>query len=82
METVENSSRLHNFDLASFKKSQSAMIATSESAYGMNRWGGGQWVSRTKDYTEDEVKKIIESGSLVELQRLSRNYFNKEGYYK
>jgi hypothetical protein len=48
----------------------------------MNRWGGGQWVSRTKDYTEDEVKKIIESGSLVELQRLSRNYFNKEGYYK
>jgi hypothetical protein len=26
--------KLHNFDLASFKKSQSAMIATSETAYG------------------------------------------------
>jgi hypothetical protein len=26
--------KLHNFDLASFKKSQSAMIATSDRAYG------------------------------------------------
>ena len=81
METVENSSRLHNFDLASFKKSQSAMIATSDTAYG-SRLGNAQWTSRVKDYTEDEVKKIIESGSLLEQQRLSRNYFNKDGYYR
>jgi hypothetical protein len=38
-ETVNNGlTRLHNFDLASFKKSQSAMIATSDTAYG-NRLG-------------------------------------------
>ena len=76
----ELNSKLHSFDLASFKKSQSAMIATSDSAYG-NRFGG-QWVSRTREYTEEEIKKIIESGSLIEQQRLSRNYFHKDGYYK
>ena len=81
-ETVNSAlTRLHSFDLASFKKSQSAMIATSETAYG-TRPGISQWAGRVKDYTEDEVKKIIESGSLVEQQRLSRNYFNKDGYYK
>lgn len=73
--------RLHNFDLASFKKSQSAMIATSDRAYG-SRPGAAQWAERARDYSEDEVKKIIESGSLIEQQRLSRNYFNKDGYYR
>ena len=77
----ETVNKLHNFDLASFKKSQSAMIATSDTAYGQ-RPGAAQWAGRTKDYTEDEVKRIIESGSLIEQQRLSRNYFNKDGYYK
>lgn len=81
METVENQNRIHNFTLDSFKKSQSAMIATSDSAYG-GRFGNAQWAGRVRDYTEDEVKKIIESGSLLEQQRLSRNYFNKDGYYK
>ena len=81
METVENNlTRLHSFDLASFKKSQSAMIATSDNAYGTRY--GHQQASRVKDYTEEEVKKIIESGSLPEQQRLSRNYFNKDGYYR
>lgn len=81
-ETVNNElTRLHNFDLASFKKSQNAMIATSESAYS-SLPGMSQWTSRAKDYTEDEVKRIIESGSLLEQQRLSRNYFNKDGYYR
>ena len=81
METVENANRIHNFTLDSFKKSQSAMIATCDSAYG-GRFGNAQWAGRVRDYTEDEVKKIIESGSLLEQQRLSRNYFNKDGYYK
>ena len=79
-ETVNGLTKLHNFDLASFRKSQSAMIATSESSYSTR--AGMQWVSQTKEYTEDEVKRIIESGSLLEQQRLSRNYFNKEGYYR
>jgi hypothetical protein len=77
----ETVNKLHNFDLASFKKSQSAMIATSDSAYG-TRPGMSNWSDKVREYSEDEVKKIIESGSLIEQQRLSRNYFNKDGYYK
>lgn len=76
MDTIE---RLHNFDLASFKKAQSAMIATSDTAYS-SRYSGKY--NKIKSYTEEEVKKIIESGSLSEQQRLSRNYFNKDGYYR
>ena len=77
----ETVTKLHNFNLDSFKKSQTAMIATSDTAYS-TRPGQSQWVDRTKDYTEEQVKRIIDSGSLIEQQRLSRNYFNKDGYYK
>ena len=77
----ETVTKLHNFDLASFKQSQSAMIATSDNAYS-TRLGTSQWADRTRDYTENEVKRIIESGSLTEQQTLSRNYFVKDGYYK
>jgi hypothetical protein len=72
--------QLHNFDLASFAKAQSSMIATSETSYG--RGYSGQYRDRVRDYTEEEVTKIIESGSLLEQQRLSRNYFNKDGFYR
>lgn len=72
--------QLHNFDLASFAKAQSSMIATSDTSYG--RGYSGQYRDRVRDYTEEEVSKIIECGSLVEQQRLSRNYFNKDGFYR
>lgn len=74
-------SRLHNFSLDSFKKSQSAMIATSDNAYGL-RAGQSQRTNPVRDYTEEQVKRIIDSGSLLEQQKLSRNYFSKDGYYK
>ena len=80
-ENVEQLNKFHNFSLDSFKKSQSAMIATSEAAH-RGFPSGGQWTSITKTYTANEVEKILESGSLTELQRLSRNYFSKGGYYK
>ena len=80
-ENVEQVNKFHNFSLDSFKKSQSAMIATSEAAH-RGFPSGGQWTSKTKTYTANEVEKILESGSLTELQRLSRNYFSKGGYYK
>lgn len=77
----EINERLHNFDLSSFAKNQEQMIATNDNAYG-SRYTGSYSRERAKDYTEEEVKRIIESGSLGEQQRLSRNYFNKDGYYK
>ena len=72
--------RIHNFDLTTFKKAQDAMIATSDRSYG-SRYGY-EYRDRVRDYTEEEVKKIIESGSIFEQQALSRNYFNKDGFYK
>ena len=79
-ETNLNLSNLHNFDLASFQKAQNSMVATSDQSYS-NRYGAN-YHDRVRDYTEEEVKKIIESGTLNEIQRLSRNYFNKDGFYK
>lgn len=80
MSDTNNMERLHNFDLASFRKAQDAMIATSSNSYGSYR--GHEYRDRVRDYTEEEVKKIIESGSLFAQQALSRNYFKKDGFYK
>ena len=73
--------KLHNFDLSTFRKSQSAMIATSDGAYG-SRPGTRSRSDYNFDYDQQSIERIIQSGSLVEQQRLSRTYFNKSGYYK
>ena len=71
-----------NFDLTSFSRAKEKMIATNELAY------QGHWenirgkLSRIREYTPEEITAIIQSGSLSEQQKLSRNYFNKDGYYK
>lgn len=75
----EIANKLHNFNLDSFKKAQTAMIATSDS---LHHGRLGRWLDKTVNYTEEEVKKIIESGSLPEQQRLSHSFFNKDGFYK
>jgi hypothetical protein len=76
---IQNS---RNFDLASFSRAKDKMIATNEQAY-RGLWDSARHrVSRVKDYTPEEIASIIESGSLSEQQKLSRNYFNKDGYYK
>ena len=80
MSDTTNMERIHNFDLATFKKAQDTMIATSENSYG-SRYGR-DYRDRVRDYTEEEVKQIIESGSVFEQQSLSRNYFKKDGFYK
>lgn len=79
-ETNNNLERIHNFDLASFRKAQESMIATSGNSYGSYR--GQDYRDKVRDYTEEEVKKIIESGSLSSQQALSRNYFKKDGFYR
>ena len=58
------------------------MIATNTNTYGTRNqsyWGRRE---SYREYSEQEVHDIINSGSLLEQQKLSRNYFNKEGYYK
>ena len=76
------STDMRNFDLTSFSRAKEKMIATNEMAYKGNWDSVRKQVSRVKDYTPEEIASIIQSGSLSEQQKLSRNYFNKDGYYK
>lgn len=71
-----------NFDLTSFSRAKEKMIATNEMAY-QSHWNTNRgYLSKIKDYSPEEIAAIIASGSLSEQQKLSRNYFNKDGYYK
>lgn len=38
--------------------------------------------TKLRDYKPEEIDRIINSGSLVEQQKLSRNYFYKDGFYR
>lgn len=71
-----------NFDLASYKKSTEQMIATNDNSYASsyNRWD--YFRKRRLNYTEEEIAKIIESGSIAEQQKLSRTFFNINGFYR
>ena len=71
-----------NFDLTSFSRAKDKMIATNELAYQSHFDSVRNRVQRTRDYTPEEIASIISSGSLSEQQKLSRNYFYKDGYYK
>ena len=73
---------LRNFDLATFSRAKDKMIATNELAYKGNWDSVRTQVTRVRDYSPEEIVSIIQSGSLSEQQKLSRNYFNKDGYYK
>ena len=73
---------LRNFDLATFSRAKDKMIATNELAYKGNWDSVRKQVTRVRDYSPEEIASIIQSGSLSEQQKLSRNYFNKDGYYK
>ena len=72
-----------NFDLTSFARAHEKMIATSENAWRQSGWGSAMdRLSRTRNYSVEEIASIITSDSLSEQQKLSRNYFHKDGYYK
>ena len=68
--------------LTSFARATQKMIATNELAY-QGTWNQARLqTSSLREYTQEEVSRIISGGSLVEQQNLSRNYFSKNGYYK
>ena len=79
-EKIQTQEKLHNFNLSTFAAAYTDMVATSDSTYGSRT--GDQYRSLLKNYTAEEVLKIIESGSLEEQRTLSRVFFNKDGYYK
>ena len=67
-------------DLTSFTKAISAMIAKNESSYNLTRYGRNRY-ERVKEYTLEEIKNIIDSGSVDAQIILSRNYFERGGFY-
>ena len=69
----------HSFDLATFKKAYDKMIAKNDKTW--RSMYGYDYTSRLKEYSLEEVNNIINSTSLVEQQKLSRNYFEKSGLY-
>lgn len=79
---AEESSGTRNFDLTSFARAKEKMIATNELAYQGHFDNLRGRLQKLQDYTPEEVVAIISSGSLSEQQKLSRNYFYKDGYYK
>ena len=72
----------HLRDISLFKKAYDGMIAKNEASWSDPYNNYRRYDGKLKDYSLEEVDKIINSGSLSEQQRLSRNYFYKDGYYK
>ena len=67
-------------DLTSFTTAISKMIAKNESSYNLTRYGRNRY-ERVKEYTLEEIKNIIDSGSVDAQIILSRNYFERGGFY-
>lgn len=67
--------------LATFTKAINDMVAKNESSYNLTRWRRSRY-EKVKDYTLEEVEKIISSGSIESQIVLSRNYFTKGGFYQ
>lgn len=80
-ENQNNSQIKSTFDLASFKRAQEKMIATNDRAWDPP-YTSRRHLTQIRDYKPEEIDRIVESGSLSEQQKLSRNYFYKDGFYK
>lgn len=70
-----------NTRLTQFKKIVDGMIAVNAGAY-RDQYSYRRNRERLKEYTLEEIQQIINSGSLPEQQKLSRNYFYKDGFYR
>ena len=68
-------------NLATFTKAIAGMVAKNESSYNLTRWGKNRY-ERVKDYTLEEINRIIDSGSVEAQIILSRNYFRRGGFYQ
>lgn len=70
-----------NFNLTSFKKATTDIVNLNNSSY-LEYLLDRRKKIYLKNYTPEEIQRIINSGSIEEQQKLSRNYFNKDGFYK
>ena len=68
-------------DLSTFKAALIDMVAKSERSWN-DSLGYQLCGRRLKEYTREEVEKIINSNSIAKQQELSRNFFYKDSFYK
>ena len=68
-------------DLATFKKAVDGMIAKNDKSWNdlIGYYYSGK---KFKEYTKEQVEKIINSSSLNEQQQLSKAFFYRDGLYK
>ena len=67
-------------DISLFKKAIDGMVSTNDTI--TSYWGSRSRTSQITDYTIEDIKKILASGSITQQQILSKNYFDKDGFYK
>lgn len=76
-------SQINKERLASFTNAYKSMISTNENAYkDVGPFSSRKSTSGVKDYSLDEIKRIINSTSTTEKITLSRNYFQADGIYR
>ena len=69
--------------LTVFTNAYKDMIAVNEQSYQTSfAWGRSKIRERVKEYTPEEVERVIESGNIDAQIRLSRNYYSLDGFYK
>ena len=68
-------------ELSLFKKAIDDMVVKSEKSWN-NTLDYYYSRRRYKEYTREEVEKIINSGSIEEQQKLSRQFFERDNLYK
>lgn len=71
----------HNFTLDSFQKSFNAMIQTNNNSYDVDYFGMDRIIP-LKEYTEEDIQRIILKGNPEEQQILSNSFFASKGIYK
>lgn len=70
----------HTFTLDTFRKVHEKMIAKANASW--SRRYTNESTVRYREYSIEEVNRIINSSTLAEQQKLSRTYFYKDGFYK
>ena len=68
-------------DLSTFKRAFNEMVVKSGRSWNESL-GYRLYDSKLKEYSREEVVKIINSNSLQAQQQLSRNFFYKDSFYK
>ena len=78
---ADKQNEINHIDIELFKRAMDGMIAKNGKAWNesVNYYYS---LRKVKEYTKEEVEKIINSSSLIAQQQLSRQFFYRDGIYK